>query len=42
MLSAMEMDDSVIDMGETAATYGIEPTSVDTFAQQFFGKRLKL
>jgi len=33
------MADSVIDMGETAATYGIAPTSVDVFAQQFFGKQ---
>ena len=39
MVSAMEMADSIIDMGETAAVYGIEPTSVDTFAWQFFGKR---
>lgn len=39
MLSASEMADSVINMGETAATYGIAPTSVDAFAQQFFGKR---
>ena len=28
-----------IDMAETAAVYGIAPTSVDTFARQFFGKR---
>jgi len=39
MVSALEMADSVIDMGETAATYGIAPTSVDVFAQQFFGKQ---
>ncbi len=39
MLAALEMADSVVDMGETAAIYGIEPTSVDAFAWQFFGKR---
>jgi len=39
MVSALEMADSIIDMGETAATYGIAPTSVDAFARQFFGKR---
>ncbi len=39
MLAAMEMADSVIDMAETAAAYGIEPTSVDGFARQFFGKK---
>ncbi len=39
LLSALEMADSIIDMAETAAVYGIEPTSVDAFARQFFGKR---
>jgi len=39
MLAAMEMADSVIEMGETAAAYGIEPTSVDDFARHFFGKQ---
>lgn len=39
MVSALEMADSIIDMAETAAVYGVEPTSVDAFAQQFFGKR---
>jgi hypothetical protein len=39
MVSALEMADSIIDMAETTAVYGIEPTSVDAFAQQFFGKR---
>lgn len=39
MVSALEMADSIIDMSETAATYGIAPTSVDAFARQFFGKQ---
>jgi len=39
MVSALEMADSIIDMAETAATYGLEPTSVDAFARQFFGRR---
>ena len=38
VLAAMEMADSNIDMAETAAVYGIEPTSVEGFARQFFGK----
>jgi uncharacterized protein YbjT (DUF2867 family) len=38
LLSALEMADSIIDMATTAATYDIKPTSVDAFAQQFFGK----
>ena len=39
VLAAMEMADSNIDMAETAAVYGIEPTSVEGFARQFFGKQ---
>lgn len=38
LLAALELANSIIDMGETAAIYGIEPTSVDGFARQFFGK----
>ena len=38
LLAALELADSVIEMGETAAVYGIEPTSVEGFARQFFGK----
>lgn len=37
MLAALEMEDSYIEMSETAEIYGIEPTSLDTFAQRFFG-----
>jgi len=35
----LELADSVIDMAETAAVYGIEPTSVAAFARQFIRKR---
>ena len=37
LLAALEMEDSCIEMGDTSATYGIDPTSLDTFAQRFFG-----
>ncbi len=39
ILAVLEMADATIAMAAMAATYGIEPTSVDAFAQQFFGKR---
>jgi uncharacterized protein YbjT (DUF2867 family) len=37
MLAGLETADTFIDMQETAATYGIKPTSLDTFAQRYFG-----
>lgn len=37
LLAALEMEDSFIEMGDTSARYGIEPTSLDTFAARFFG-----
>lgn len=39
ILAVLEMADATIEMTTMAATYGIEPTSVDAFAQQRFGKR---
>jgi NADH dehydrogenase len=38
MLTAMEQSDNVIDMAETAATFGIKPTSLQSFAARFFGQ----
>jgi uncharacterized protein YbjT (DUF2867 family) len=37
ILAAQEMKDSFIDMSETSRRYGLEPTSLDTFAGRFFG-----
>lgn len=37
MLAGMEMADNHIEMAETAKTFGIPPTSLDTFASNFFG-----
>jgi uncharacterized protein YbjT (DUF2867 family) len=38
MLAAMEMADTYVDMEETSKAYAIEPTSLQAFAQRFFGK----
>ncbi|MEM7132387.1 MAG: SDR family oxidoreductase [Chloroflexota bacterium] len=35
ILAALEIADSYIDMSETAKTYGIEPTKLETFIEQF-------
>ena len=37
MMSALEMYDDELDMRATAAIYGIEPTPLETFAEEFFG-----
>jgi len=37
MLAGMEMGETYIDMSETAPTYGVALTSLDAFAQRFFG-----
>lgn len=37
MMSALEMYDDEMDMRATAAIYGIEPTPLETFAEEFFG-----
>ncbi len=37
LMAVFETYESHIDMGETAATYGIEPTPLAAFAGQFFG-----
>jgi hypothetical protein len=39
ILAAQEMEDSFIDMSETSRRYGLEPTSLDTFAGRYFGPR---
>jgi NADH dehydrogenase len=40
ILVGTEMADSIIDMTETAGTYQIEPTSLETVAQRLFGARV--
>ncbi|MBX2999989.1 MAG: SDR family oxidoreductase [Caldilineaceae bacterium] len=37
ILAAQEIGDSLIDMSETSSRYGVDPTSLDTFAGRFFG-----
>jgi len=37
MLAGMEMGETYIDMSETAPTFGVTLTSLDAFAQRFFG-----
>lgn len=36
LMAGMEMQDTEIPMAETSKRFGIEPTSMDTFAQRFF------
>jgi NADH dehydrogenase len=38
LLTSMEMGpDQFIDMSQTAATFGIAPTTLEAFAERFFG-----